>query len=211
VRRIVAADSTALRQPRSRNEHFELPLQFAVHRNKPKMVALLLELGADPRWTDGNGSSASAYVSFPGVKRATVDALARGGIHDLVLALIVGDAAVASRIWERRASFDAKSVDAGALHLLAKRGELKAVQWLLERGADPNARWDHWDALVTPLHLVCWPPETKDRRRILELLLDAGGDPSIRDSMHDGDARGWAEHMGLERLMKILDDRQSGT
>ena len=42
----------------------------------------------------------------------------------------------------------------GALHLTAKRGDAAAVRWLLERGADPNARWGHWDAEVTPLHLA---------------------------------------------------------
>ena len=209
VRRIVRENPGALAQPRSRNEHFELPLQFAVHRNLAAMVTLLLELGADPRATDGIGCPASVYVSFPTVTRKTVDALARGGIHDLMLALIVGDLDAASRFWKGRASFDPRGADTGALHLLAKRGELAGVRWLLERGADPNARWNHWDAMVTPVHLVCWPPETKDRRTILELLLDAGGDPTLRDSMHDGDARGWAQHMGLKGLVKILEQHDS--
>jgi ankyrin repeat protein len=40
----------------------------------------------------------------------------------------------------------------GVLHLMAKRNDVAVVRWLLEHGADPNARWAHWDAEVTPLH-----------------------------------------------------------
>jgi hypothetical protein len=29
---------------------------------------------------------------------------------------------------------------------------------------------------------------------VVRLLLDAGADPSIRDSKHHGDAKGWAEY-----------------
>jgi len=38
---------------------------------------------------------------------------------------------------------------AGVLHVMAKRGDLRAVKWLLDNGADANARWSHWDADVT--------------------------------------------------------------
>ena len=48
VRRIVAADPAALSRTQSHNEDFRLPLHFAVRKNRPEMVALLLELGADP-------------------------------------------------------------------------------------------------------------------------------------------------------------------
>jgi ankyrin repeat protein len=78
----------------------------------------------------------------------------------------------------------------GALHLLAKRGDARAVRWLLDHGADPNALWNHWDAEVTALHLAA----AQGHAEVVRLLLDAGADPSIRDSKHDGDALGWAEH-----------------
>jgi ankyrin repeat protein len=63
------------------------------------------------------------------------------------------------------------------------------VRWLLEQGADPNDRWSHWDAEVTPLHLAA----AQGHAEMVRLLLAAGADPSIRDSKHDGDAVGWAE------------------
>ena len=45
ARRIVAADPAALSRSMSRNEDYQLPLHFAVRRNRPEMVSLLLELG----------------------------------------------------------------------------------------------------------------------------------------------------------------------
>lgn len=47
IRRIVAADPAALSRPMSRNEDYQLPLHFAVLKNRPEMVSLLLDLG-DP-------------------------------------------------------------------------------------------------------------------------------------------------------------------
>jgi ankyrin repeat protein len=39
----------------SRFEHYRTPLHFAVLKNRPDMVRLLLELGADPRARDSRG------------------------------------------------------------------------------------------------------------------------------------------------------------
>ena len=75
------------------------------------------------------------------------------------------------------------------LHVMAKRGDVRVVKWLLDHDADPNTRWSHWDAEVTPLHLAA----AEGHANIARLLLESGADPSIRDSKHDGDAIGWAE------------------
>ena len=55
VRRIVAANPGALNQRLSRNENHQSPLHFAIRMNKPAMVDLLIELGADPLAVDGSG------------------------------------------------------------------------------------------------------------------------------------------------------------
>jgi ankyrin repeat protein len=65
VRRIVAAVPEVLTAPMSRNENFQLPLHFAVRKNRPEMVELLLDLGADPTATDGEGVPASVYAAAP--------------------------------------------------------------------------------------------------------------------------------------------------
>jgi hypothetical protein len=85
VRRIVAADPAALSRPMSRNEDFRLPLHFAVLKNRPEMVALLLELGADPLAPDGSGYPAAAYATAPDVDRRMFETIAaRGGTLDLL-------------------------------------------------------------------------------------------------------------------------------
>jgi ankyrin repeat protein len=75
-----------------------------------------------------------------------------------------------------------------------------AVRWLLEHGADPNGRWAHWDADVTPLHLAAWHGHADAVR----LLLEAGADPTIRDSKHDADAIGWAEFFRQADIARML-------
>jgi ankyrin repeat protein len=89
----------------------------------------------------------------------------------------------------------------GVLHLMAKRGDGAAVQWLLEHGADPNARWSHWHDQVTPMHLAA----AHGHVQTVQLLLEAGADPRIRDSEHDADAIGWAEHFEQPGVTRILE------
>lgn len=178
VRRIVAADPTALSKPMSRNENLQLPLHFAIRKNRPEMVALLLELGADPAATDGLGQTAVLYASDPGVDRDVIQTLADRGVMGQFGQLLLGNEV---------ADFEAV---AGTLHMVAKRGDMRGVRWLLEHGADPNELWAHWDADVTPLHLAA----AQGHVDVVRLLLGAGADPRIRDSKHDGDARGWAEY-----------------
>ena len=80
---------------------------------------------------------------------------------------------------------------------------MAAVKWLLDHGADPNARWAHWDAEVTPLHLAA----LAGHEDVVRLLLEAGADPRVRDSKHDSDAIGWAEYFRRPRLVQLLEAR----
>ena len=83
---------------------------------------------------------------------------------------------------------------------MSKRGNQAAVQWLLDHGADPNARWSHWDAEVTPLHLAV----LGNHAEVVRSLLQAGADPRIRDSKHDSDAMGWAEFFQRSEIVRII-------
>jgi ankyrin repeat protein len=197
VRRIVAADGTALARRMSRNESHQLPLQFAIRRNRPEMVELLLELGADPEALDGDGMSAVVYAAGPGVTRRVIELLAPRVDH-VFPALVTGDHARAERLWSRDGAGKTN-----ALHLSAKRGDEAAVEWLLERGADANALWNHWDAEVTPLHMAAWGGS----EAVVRALLRAGADPTTRDSKHDSDALGWAEHFGQVDVVGVLKGR----
>ena len=57
----------------TRNDDHRMPLHFAVLKNKPEMVALLIELGADPLALDGSGQPAAMYATSPHVDRAVME------------------------------------------------------------------------------------------------------------------------------------------
>ena len=168
VRLLVAEDPAALTKRMSRYENRQLPLHFAVAKNRPEMAALLLDLGADSEATDAEGVPASVYASAPGADRPVLELLARRGGIDLFGALALGDEAKAAELL----AADGGAVEPGPLHLLAKRGDERGVHWLLAHGANPNARWSHWDAEVTPLHLAA----AQGHVEVVRLLLDAGAD-----------------------------------
>jgi ankyrin repeat protein len=185
VRRIVATDPAALGQRMSRNESHQRPLHFAVRMNRPDMVDLLLELGADAAETDDDGMTAVMYAGRPEISARVLEALARHGVVDLFVALALGDDAAATRLLAESAD-----VNDGSLHLSAKRGDVHGVRWLLDHGADPNARWVRSDAAVTPLHVAAAEGHTD----VVRTLLASGADPHLRDTKYNGDAAGWAEY-----------------
>ena len=45
---------------------------------------------------------------------------------------------------------------------------------------------------------------------MLMLLLDAGGDPSIKDTMHDGDVPDWANHHGRQDMVQAIEAHRRG-
>lgn len=186
VRDIVAADTSQLERQQSHNEDFRRPLHFAVHGNLHRMVGLLIELGADPLGTDASGHTAVAYATTPEIARTVVEAIRDRIGPTLLNAVAVGDWDTARRLHRQNPDSVARE---GVLHLMAKSGNTAAVKWLLENGADANARWSHWNDLLTPLHLAVLGNHPDATR----LLLAAGADPTIRDTEHNSDALGWAK------------------
>jgi ankyrin repeat protein len=218
VRRIVAADPTALNRRMSRHEGSRLPLHFAVAKNRREMAALLLELGADPLGADEAGYPATTYATSLESDRPVLERIreltaaellsadrgsrpTRGRDVDLLATVSLGDWPAAERLLHDSPQL----ASSGVLHLLAKRNDLTGARWLLERGADPNARWNHWDALVTPLHLAILGGHAEMTR----LLLDAGADPTIRDDKHDADALDWAGFFRRDEIVELLKQRSS--
>jgi ankyrin repeat protein len=221
VRRIVANEPAALNKRQSRNENHRTPLHFAVMKNRHEMIALLLELGADPLAVDGSGQPVAIYATAPDTDRPVMERIRaltaaelvsasrgrrppRGEPMDLLALVSLRDWPTAEALLRENPALLAAA--GGVLHLMAKRNDAAGVQWLLDHGADPDGRWAHWDADVTPLHLAAMQGHTE----IARLLVAAGADPTIRDSKHDSDAIGWAEFFQRSDILSLLKDRASG-
>jgi ankyrin repeat protein len=218
VKRVVAADPKVLNSRMSRNENNATPLHYAVMKRRPEMVALLVALGADPLAVDGRGQPVATYATTPDIDRPVMEKIRamtaselrsavrgsrrpRGAMMDLVALLALRDWDTAARLVRENPELIAPSGPGnGALHLMAKRNDVAAVRWLLDHGAAPDARWAHWDAEVTPLHLAA----SQGHAQVVRVLLAAGADSSIRDSKHDSDAIGWAEFFRQPEIVEIL-------
>jgi ankyrin repeat protein len=219
VRRIVASDPSALNRRQSRNENHRPPLHFALLMNRPEMIDLLLELGADPLAVDGSGQPVAFYASTPDADRPVMEKIRamvsaelasaarghrppRGSPLDLVALLALGDWDTAAHLLRE----NPRLIDSGggALHLMAQRNDAEAVRWLLARGAAIDGRWSSQGAEVTPLHLAA----ARGHAGMVRLLLAAGADSTIHDSRHDADAIGWAEFFRQPEVVQILEDHR---
>ncbi len=213
VRRIFGETPAALNARMSRNENHQSPLHFAVRMNRPDMVALLVELGADPLVTDNSGLPPAAHATHPDVDLALMARLRtmtsaellsaerghrapRLEMLDLAAAVALGDFELADRLLRS----EPQLADSGVLHLMAKRNDVRGLDWLLAHGADPNVRWAHWDSEVTPLHLATLAGHAE----AVKHLLAAGADPGMRDTKHDSDAAGWADFFGRRNIGDLL-------
>ncbi len=78
VRGLVTGDPHLLNRQMSRFEHRRMPLHFAVLKERPEMVTLLLELGADPGAKDDRGNTPLNYVS-PKMDKRIAQALIAAG------------------------------------------------------------------------------------------------------------------------------------
>ena len=201
VRRIVAADPRELERTQSHNEDFRRPLHFAVHKQLHRTVSLLLELGSDPLGTDASGNTAVAYAMSTEIARPVLEAIRARVGPTLLTSVALGDWDNAARLVRE----DPRAVERdGILHLMSKSNNVAAVKWLLDHGANPAARWDHWGAVVTPLHLAALAGHPD----IARVLLDAGADPTIHDTQHDSDALGWAEFFRRLDIVEMINGRR---
>jgi ankyrin repeat protein len=81
---------------------------------------------------------------------------------------------------------------------------IAAVRWLLEHGADVNQRATFHGmetGRCTVLHLAA----QTDDAELVSLLLSHGADRAIHDENYDGDAAGWARHVGASRTLGVLE------
>jgi len=209
VRLLVRDDPSVLRATMSRNEHRRTPLHHAAAMNRPDMVRVLLELGADPHAVDDTGGTPLTAAARAHADPAAIAILEGAGARlDLLAALTLERYDLAERmIRENPARIGRDGRDTIALHLLVAAKNAAAVRWLIEHGVDVNAKRVLWDCNSTALHVTAEHGGVE----LARLLLDAGADPSIRDDKYEATALGWAEYCGQPEIAELLRQRGAAT
>jgi ankyrin repeat protein len=205
VHSMIARDATLLAARMTRNQHRRTALHHAAAKNRPGIVRLLIDLGADPDATDATGATPLTTASQEGADPAIVEMLiAAGATLDFLTAVNLRryDLAEAMLAQEpARLGFDGR--DTVALHLAVAKKNHDAVRWLIAHAVDVNAKRPMWDCNHAALHMTI---ENGDIA-LAQMLLDAGADPNIRDDKYDATALGWAHFFDREDFAKLLRER----
>lgn len=157
-------------------EDRESPLHVAVQygRKNKEVVQLLLDAGADVNAKDSRGTTPIQLASKEFVELLK----ARGAKEDIFVAIRHKKIDLARKILKEDPT-QANAVGAyksTPLHGAVYEDYTELVKLLLDTGAKPNVQ----DSLGrTPLHLVV--NRGVRRRKIFEMLMAAGADPTIRD------------------------------
>ena len=205
VERLVAGDRSLLTARMSRNEHHRTPLHQAAALNRPRMVRLLLDLGADAQATDDTG--ATALTAAPAnVETSIIAMLQDAGVKlDFLAAVNLKRYDLAeAMLREDPARIGPDGRDTIALHLCTAKKNAKAVAWLIAHGVDVNAKRLLWDCNYTALHITAAEEGMVD---IARMLLDAGADPAIHDDKYDATVLGWAEYCEQPEIARLLRER----
>jgi ankyrin repeat protein len=153
----------------------------------PFAIDRLIALGASTTIGDRWGASPMDSLSRLGPRgRPLVEHLVRRGVPAAAQEYArMGDSAALERLVQADPSIAAQdAVMMGAVDF----SHHDLVRWLLDRGANVNARSDA-ESRHTALHSAAWNGDL----RMVELLVEAGADRTIHDDQYDATPRGWAE------------------
>jgi ankyrin repeat protein len=208
VQNFVARDPSLLGARMSRSEHHRSPLHHAAAKNRPKIVRLLLDLGADPNATDAIGATALTTAAQENTDPAVAAMLQQAGAKlDFIAAVNLAHYDLAEAMLRDEPSrIGPGGRDTIALHLAVSKKNADTVRWLIEHGVDVNAKRVLWDCNYTALHVTA----ENGAIDIARMLLDAGGNPDIHDDKYDATVLGWAEFCGQEQVAQLLCERGGG-
>jgi ankyrin repeat protein len=205
VRGMIAHDAALLGARMTRNQHRRTALHHAAAKNRPRMVRLLIDLGADPNASDATGATPLTTASQEGADPAILQMLIAAGARlDFLTAVNLERYDLAeAMLAEDPARLGADERDTITLHLAVARKNHDAVRWLIAHGVDVDAKRMMWDCNHTALHMTI---ENGDIA-LAKMLLDAGADPDIRDDKYRATALGWADFFGREDFAKLVRER----
>lgn len=168
----------------------------------------LLDHGADP---DGTGSRHPIYAGRTPMQEAARNghpeivamleaAGARSTLDDIqavIAAATAGDRDTVEAMRAADPSLIERAITAEPAQLIRAAGQdsLAGVRLLIELGFDVNAH-----ERTAPLHVAAM----RGNLAIIELLLDHGADPTVRDPGYDATPAGWAEHHGRGAAQRLL-------
>jgi ankyrin repeat protein len=203
VRGFIARDPSLLTAQMSRNEHHRTPLHHAAAKNRPNMVRLLIELGADVNAADAAGSTPLTTAAQAKADADIVSMLEEAGARlDFLAALSLKRYDVAeAMLHEDPGRIGPDGRDTIALHLSTVQKNGESVAWLIAHGVDVNAKRVLWDCNYTALHITAAENGMID---IARMLLDAGADPNIHDDKYDATVLGWAEYCDQPEVAQLL-------
>ncbi|MBX7080917.1 MAG: ankyrin repeat domain-containing protein [Nannocystaceae bacterium] len=162
-----------------------------VFARTPAAIDRLLALGVPVDVADRWGATPMEALSRNGTKGAPL-------VRHLAGRGVPVDAQIWARIADRRALARLFASDPAAVRhdfvikAAVDFGHRALVSWLLDRGADPNARSDR-ESRDTCLHSAAWNGDAA----MVELLLARGADPRLRDAEHDGTPADFAEYAAV--------------
>lgn len=202
VRAMLAAEPALLASRMTRNQHRRTPLHHAAAKNRPRMVQLLLALGADPNAPDATGATALTTASQEHADAQIISTLRQAGARaDLLAAINTSSYEEAeAMLRDDPARIGPDGADTIALHLAVSKKSLPAIGWLLSHGVAVNAKRSIWDCNHTALHMTI----ESGAIDIARLLLQAGADPNVRDDKYHATALGWAEFFGRPEFAKLI-------
>lgn len=206
-------------------EYHKTPLHWAAEKNHGEVARLLLDAGADLNRLTTWGASPLEWAAYMGSDAVADQLLARGATGmNLVLAAGLGRLDEVTRYCEQRTSLEGLGIprrpndindekgwppDAArmkgdvlgeAFQLACRNGHLDVARYLLDRGADVNAKGYfggtglHWAAINGHADMVGW-------------LLDNRADAELLDNGFKATAVGWAVEGGHDDLAVMIRDR----
>ena len=176
-----------------------IPIFRAAQSGSVECVRLILEQGTSPNTRDDTNRTALAYAGNAGVAEILINAGADINTIDSygkdAFQVILEDRLRGSERFEiekvlLNAGVNIDYVDKSGdsrLYYAAFSSSVDAVEFLLKYGATPHAQLAQ---NKSPLHAVCWDANYKETNyeptvQIINLLLNAGIDVNIKDSMGD--------------------------